>query len=486
MTLVYNNGKIDKEKLYHNKKFKEVFKMTTKCRTYVDVLTQHSEVTGSSILVIAKMSNGEIVKGMIDCGIFQEMEYQNENTKFIIEPKNLNFVLITHDHIDHMGRLPLLVNKGFSKKIYCTNNTAALLPYTLHDNFKIMKDRCKRKNQKLWYNIEDVTNVEKLVVKKPYYETFRVHPKIKITFLENGHLLGASMVLVQIEDEENINLLFTGDYNNKNVFFEVRPIPQWIKELPISVITESTYGDRTTQEVLSEMDKTFEQNIVDAVVENKDVLIPSFALGRSQEILYYLKRIQEKNILDNYKLYLDGSLAIVYTELLKSGMVENLKYEMQDFLPKNFSYIVNSKMREDIINSRNRKIIITTSGMAQYGPAQIYIPQFLSQKNAIIHFTGYCAEGTYGRKLKEESQYNENIKFTTEFSAHAKKDVLLNLIKEFSDVKSILINHGSHDTKIKFKEYLEKEISKNSYILNKKIGYRVNAYGIMKELNTIF
>ena len=268
--------------------------MTTKCRTFIDVFSQHSEVTGSSILLIIKLSNGDIVKGMIDCGTFQEMEYQDENTKFIIEPKQVDFLCLTHDHIDHMGRIPLLVNRGYKKKIYCTNNTAVLLPYTLHDNFKIMKDRCKRKNQKCWYSIEDVTNAEKLVDKKSYYETFEVHPKIKITFLENGHLLGAAMILLQIEDEENINLLFTGDYNNQNVFFDVNPIPQWIKDLPITIFAESTYGDRTTEEVLSEMDKTFKENILEAVSENKNILIPSFALGRSQEVLYHIKEIQSQ------------------------------------------------------------------------------------------------------------------------------------------------------------------------------------------------
>ena len=461
--------------------------MTTKCRTFIDVFSQHSEVTGSNILLIIKLSNGDIVKGMIDCGTFQEMEYQDENTKFIIEPKQVDFLCLTHDHIDHMGRIPLLVNRGYKKKIYCTNNTAVLLPYTLHDNFKIMKDRCKRKNQKCWYSIEDVTNAEKLVDKKSYYETFEVHPKIKITFLENGHLLGAAMILLQIEDEENINLLFTGDYNNQNVFFDVNPIPQWIKDLPITIFAESTYGDRTTEEVLSEMDKTFKENILEAVSENKNILIPSFALGRSQEVLYHIKEIQSQKKLEDYKIYLDGSLAIVYTELLRSGMVENLKYEMQDFLPKNFSYVVNGRMREDIINSRGHKIIVTTSGMAQYGPAKVYIPEFLSRMNAIIHFTGYCAEGTYGRKLKDESEYNENIKFTTEFSAHAKKDTLLSLIKEFSDVKGLLINHGNKEVKNKFKTYLKEKTSiKEINILEQKSGYRINAYGIIKELNTIF
>lgn len=461
--------------------------MTTKCRTFVDIFSQHSEVTGSSILLIVKLSNGDIVKGMIDCGMFQEMEYQNENIKFLIEPKQLDFLCLTHDHIDHMGRIPLLVNMGYKKKIYCTNDTSVLLPYTLHDNFKIMKERCKRKNQKLWYSIEDVTNSEKLIVKKQYYETFNVHPKIKITFLENGHLLGAAMILLQIEDEENINLLFTGDYNNKNLFFDINPIPQWIKDLPITIISESTYGDRTTKESLSEMEKTFSQNIIEAVSEKKDILIPAFALGRSQEVLYYLKEIQFQKNMDDYKIYLDGSLAIAYTELLRVGMVESIKYEMQDFLPRNFSYVVSGKMREDIINSRGRKIIVTTSGMAQYGPAQFYIPIFIPRQNAIIHFTGYCAEGTYGRKIKDESEYYENIKFTTEFSAHAKKDVLLNLIKEFNNVKAILINHGDKDVKNKFKSYLEEETSiKYIRVLEKKMGFRVNAYGIMKEWNTIF
>lgn len=483
MTLVYNNGKIDKEKLY-NKKFKEVFKMTTKCRTYVDVLTQHTEVTGSTLLLIIRLSSGKIVKGLIDCGAFQEPNYQAENSKLIIDPKQLDFVCITHAHMDHAGRVPLLVNKGYERKIFCTNGTAEFLPYALHDNLKIMRDKSRRNNEKVLYFAEDVNKTMQLIEKKEYDETFSVHPKVKITFLENGHLLGASLILIQIEDEENVNLLFTGDYNNKNVFFNVKSIPQWVKDLPLTIVTESTYGDKTTQECLEENGgNNFDYNIIEASKENKSILIPAFALERTQEILYRIRCIQEQGYLKDYSVYLDGSLAIIYTELLKLGRIKNLK--VQDFLPGNFSYVVNSVMRSEIINSRSNKIIVTTSGMGQYGPAQIYIPEFIVKQNSLIQFTGYCAQGTYGRKLQEESVYSNTVKFTAEFSAHAKKDVLLSLISQFSDIKAVLINHGNNEAKLKFKEYLEKEISKNSYILNKKIGYRVNAYGIMKELNTI-
>lgn len=460
--------------------------MTTKCRTFVDVFSQHSEVTGSSIVLIIKLSDGEIVKGMIDCGSFQELQYQEENSKLIIEPKCLDFVCITHAHMDHASRVPLLVNKGYEKKIFCTKGTAEFLPYALHDNLKIMRDKCRRKNERVLYFTEDVNKTLQLIEKKEYQETFSVHEKIKITFLKNGHLLGASLILLQIEDEEKINLLFTGDYNDKNVFFEVESIPQWIKKLPMTIITESTYGNKTTIECLEENGgNSFNQNIIEASKQNKSILIPAFALERSQEVLYRIRCLQEQSYLDDYSIYLDGSLAIVYTEILKLGRIENLK--VQDFLPKNFAYVVNSVMRGGIVNSKGNKIIVTTSGMGQYGPAQIYIPEFITKQNALIQFTGYCAEGTYGRKLREESLYHDTVKFTAEFSAHAKKEVLLNLINEFEDKKSVLINHGASDVKEKFKMYLEENTdTKNIKILQKKVGYRIGAYGIIKELNTVF
>lgn len=463
-----------------------MFKMTTKCRNFVDIFVQHSAVTGSCILLIIKLSTGELVKGMIDCGSFQELQYQEENSKLIIDPEKLDFVCITHAHIDHSGRIPLLVSRGYDKKIYCTNNTAEFLPYSLHDNMKIMRDRCRRKNEKALYNADDVRKSLELIERKDYQKTFNVHEKIKVTFIENGHLIGASLILLQIDDEEEINLLFTGDYNDKNVFFDVESIPQWIKDLPITIVTESTYGNKTTNECLEENgESNFKQNIIDAAKESKNILIPAFALGRSQEILYNLKHIQEQGYIDNYNIYLDGSLAIVYTELFKLGRIENLK--VQDFLPEKFSYVVNSIMRNEILNSKVNKIIVTTSGMGQYGPAQIYIPEFVTRKNALIQFTGYCTEGTYGRRLKEESLYSDTIKYTTEFSAHAKKEVLLNLIKEFNNKKAILINHGEGGVKEEFKTYLEENTeTKNIEILKKEVGYRIGAYGIIKTLNTVF
>lgn len=471
---------------------------TQKCRCYVDLFAQHSEVTGSNFIMIIRLTDGRTLRGIVDLGLFQEKAHEEDNNKLLFDPKEIDFALVTHAHVDHIGRLPLLTKGGYNGKIYCTEDTKKLIPYALLDAQKVLRCKAQRNNRGPLYEEADVNKTCQLLEEKRFNESFMVHENIRITFLSNGHLQGAAMILVQLVDEteEYINILFTGDYSNKNVFFKVLPIPKWVKDLPLTIVSEATYG--ATLSTSQSQVKCFETNIENAAKNGNSILIPAFSLGRVQEVLYSLKLMQQAGNLDkSIQIYLDGNLGIKYTKLFSCGFF-SIKREMFNFLPENFQYVGGS--REELIQSRAQKIIVTTSGMGTYGPAQTYIPAFLMREKSLIHFTGYCAEGTYGRKLKD-AKYGEfvtsgdgggtialkkaDVEFTTEFSAHAKCDELIGLMKMFKRLFSVIINHGEKQTKLQFAGKVFSELGcKKVGIINRLEGFRIGEYGLVKTLNT--
>ena len=246
------------------------------------------------------------------------------------------------------------------------------------------------------------------------------------------------------------------------------------------------------------MTTCFKENIVKCIEEGGTAIVPVFSLGRSQEILYELKTMQKEGILStDIPIYLDGKLAIRYTEIyLKDGL--DIKPEMKDFIPENLTYVDRSN-RCEVLKDINTKIILTTSGMGSYGPAQVYIPEYITRKKSLIHFTGYTAEGTLGNRLKNTKQgdvvevgglfakKNAQVEYTTEYSAHAKADEMIDFLKQFTDLKLVLVNHGETDAKNIFAERIVREIEpKNVGVLGREYFFRVNPYGLIKSMSTKF
>ena len=466
-------------------------------RFSADVMAMHPGVTGSCHLVISKLPNGETVRFVVDCGLFQEREYEELNSVLPFDAEKVDFCLVTHVHVDHVGRLPYMVKKGFSKPIYTTETTSKLLPLALNDSFKVLNSVSKRKHKSCLYSDLDVDKTITLLKPVRYNETINVHPNVKETsFFNNGHLMGAAMILVQISypGYEDINLLFTGDYNNKNMFFDVNPLPQWVLELPLTVIQESTYGDMNS----TEKHECFRENIKKCILNEGTAVALVFSLGRAQEILYELKCMQKSGELDvQIPIYFDGKLAIRYTDLyIKDGL--DIKPEMRDFLPENLTFVDKAE-RSDVLEDKNKKIILTTSGMGSYGPAQVYIPEYISRSNALIQFTGYTAEGTLGRKLKETEfggmveiggvirRKIADVEYTTEYSAHAKADEMIAFLQQFKNLKLVLVNHGEPKTKEIFAQRIVEEVdTKRVGLLGREYFFRVDPYGLVKTLSTKF
>lgn len=470
--------------------------MGSKDRFYADIMAMHPEVTGSCNLVIVKLPNGETIRFAVDCGLFQEQNYQELNNSLPFNPEALDFILVTHNHVDHTGRLPFAVKKGFSKKIYTTEATCAFLPLALYDSLKVLKDVSKRQNKKCLYSEHDVDKTLELLEPCKYKKPIMVNDNIRVTFLKNGHLPGAASILVELiyPDFENINILFTGDYNNKNTFFDIDDIPDYILNMPLTVVQESTYGDMDSNQIT----KCFKNNVLKRISNEGTVITPVFSLGRAQEILYELKCMQDDGSLDiNVPIYFDGKLAVRYTNLYKKEAFE-IKPTMKDFLPQNLVY-VDSDSRCNVLEDSSSKIIVTTSGMGSYGPAQVYIPKYITHENALIQFTGYTAEGTLGREL-QDANFNEKVKigglitvkkadvrYTTEFSAHAKADEMIDFLNQFRNLKLILVNHGEELVKEKFAERILDEVStKDVGLLGRQYFFRINPYGLVKTLSTKF
>lgn len=468
----------------------------TNSKAYADIMACHPGVTGSNILIVGKYDDGKTIKGCVDMGLFQEKEFSDLNSKLLCKPDTLDFVLVTHNHIDHTGRLPLLMQKGYSGNIYTSYITKQLIPLALSDSFRVLNKVAKRNNEKPLFVENDINTTLSKVIGCPYNEEIQLTPNVKATFFSNGHLLGAAMILVQITREgyEDINILFTGDYNNKNMFFDVAPIPDKIKSLPLTIVQESTYGDMYSSEVT----KCFEENVVSAIKKRKTVLVPVFSLGRAQEILYIIKTLQKSGkISTSIPIYFDGKLAIKYTNIYLNGNV-NIKEEMKDFLPENLIF-VNKNIRYDILEDDEPKIILTTSGMGSYGPATTYIPRLLCKENVLIQFTGYTSEGTLGHRLRTTPKGKQievaglrvikraDVEYTTEFSAHAKADEMIEFLQQFKNLKLVLLNHGEPEVKEKFSQCILREVNTEYVgILGNEYLFRIGPNGLVKTMGTKF
>lgn len=482
--------------------------MGNSSRFYIDIMALHDEVTGSCILNIIKFPDGTTKRLLVDCGLFQEAEYSELNTRLPFDAYNIDYVVVTHNHVDHTGRLPLLVKNGYRGNIHMSNTTAKLISNALSDSYKVLKNKAKMANEPQLYSDGDVDETLKLVRGHNYEETIHLtdstekNKDIKLTFFMNGHLPGAIIALMQVKyrDDsgkhyEDINLLFTGDYNNKNIFFDVKPVAKWVHQLPVSIIQESTYGNMDSTQI----EYVFEKNVLSAIAQGKEVVVPVFSLGRAQEIMYILKTWQMQGKLStDIPIYLDGKLAWGYTNIYLNDGLDN-RAECKNFMPENLSFVSSQEMRNSIMEDGSCKIILTTSGMGSYGPAQTYLPTYIKRPNALIHFTGYCAEGTLGRRLYDCAKEDKvdisglqvkklaDVQFTSEFSAHAKANELIDFLRPFENIKLLLVNHGEYEKKETYANRVIDEIDpKDVGILGREYFFRIDGYGLIKPLSTKF
>ncbi|MGI6722511.1 MAG: MBL fold metallo-hydrolase RNA specificity domain-containing protein [Anaerovoracaceae bacterium] len=433
-----------------------------------------SGVTGSCHL----LTSGEH-KLLLDCGQFQGGKAQEAKNfeDFPFDPAEIECVLLSHAHIDHCGRLPLLVKRGFRGKIYCTQATADLLQVMLKDSGYIHEKEAEwrnRKNERAGrplieplYTVEDSEETLKYVQPVLYDQLIDINDKMRIVFNDAGHILGSAITELWVEEDGNVSkIVFSGDLGMMD-----RPIlrdPTIIKKSDY-VIMESTYGNRVHPQNPTSVDELMEI-IVQTKKRGGTVVIPSFAVGRTQELIYQLARYYEednkyKAELEDLNVYIDSPMATSATEVFKRNAQvfddETKAYILKGDNPldfKNLKFTRTTAESQRLNMDRTPKVIISASGMCDAGRIRHHLKHNLWDKKSSVVFVGYQAEGTLGRSLidgiKEVNLFGEPIQVNAQiynlegFSGHADKDGLLAWIGGFEKKpQHIFLVHGEEQSK---------------------------------------
>ena len=432
-------------------------------------------VTGSCFLV--KIRDTKI---LVDCGMFQGLEHEKNYIKFPFDPKEISYLILTHAHIDHCGRIPLLVRDGFEGKIICTKPTAQMAKIMLLDAAKVMREHYKtlykkaiRKGLDLppppLYDAYDVVKSFQYFRILVYYDTpIILEEDIKITFRDAGHILGSAFV--EIEDlKTHQKITFSGDLGNKN-----KPI---VKDFSYPSSTdflciETTYADRNHKS-FEESKEELLKAILDTFERGGNVLIPSFALERAQEILYILREFYDEGKLPRCHVFLDSPLAIKATQIFKDNPEfydeETFKiFTYED--PFDFPYLVLTEDVEEsksINNIKSGAIIIAGNGTVSGGRILHHLKNNLWRPECSLVFVGFQPKGTLGRHIVNGAEkvhiFGEEIPVRLKvytingFSSHAGQNELLDWISHFDKVKKVFLIHGEPEKMEVFKGILEEK-----------------------------
>ncbi len=390
-------------------------------------------VTGSCHCVEV---NGK--KILIDCGLQQGRD-EIDNASFPFAPNYIDYVIVTHAHIDHSGRIPLLVKQGFSGPVFATRLTGQLLDIMLADSAHIQESDAQWKNQKgkragremvePLYTIADAQAAMKLLKVYDYEQMFDVCEGVKVRFIDAGHLLGSASVEVWLtENGVTKKIVFSGDIGNVD-----QPVihdPHLIHEADY-VVMESTYGDRNHEMTPDQANYTerLAKIIDETFTAGGNVIIPSFAVGRTQELLYAMREMKEQGLVKshpNFTVCVDSPLASEATKIFSGDLhgymdeeaIEVLKGGDALFTFPGFTMTASSEESKMLNMDRTPKVIISASGMCDAGRIRHHLKHNLWRPECSIVFVGYQAEGTLGRRLLEGA---ETVKlFGEEIAVHAK------------------------------------------------------------------
>jgi metallo-beta-lactamase family protein len=438
------------------------------------------EVTGSCHYV--KYND---VHFLVDCGMEQGPDLY-VNQKIPVNPSTIDYVFITHAHIDHSGLLPLLYNHGFRGKVYATKATCELCNIMLKDSAHIQEFEAEWRNRKNrraglpevtpLYDINDVTGVLEHFEAIDYGKKVLIDEGLSVRFVDAGHLLGSSSIEIWItEGEDTRKIVFSGDIGNGG-----RPIirdPEYIKDADY-VVMESTYGNRN-HETPPDYAPMLANVIKDTFQRGGNLVIPAFAVGRTQEMLYFIRRIKTENLLPEYpdfEVYIDSPLAVEATSIFHKNVSEcfddaTLALIESGVNPIRFDglKVAVSSDESKMINFIDKpKVIISASGMCEAGRIRHHLKHNLWRSDSTILFVGYQVEGTLGNALlngaKEVKLFGEPIEVKAKIvnlpgiSGHADMDHLLKWISAFEQKpKRVFVVHGEESAAVSFAELVTKE-----------------------------
>ena len=422
---------------------------------------------------------------LIDCGMEQGADLY-VNQEIPVNPSLIDYVFVTHAHIDHSGLLPLIYNHGFRGTIFATKATTDLCNIMLKDSAHIQEFEAEWKNRKArragrpevtpMYNVEDAQNVMQHFTPCDYNSVYEICPGLKVRFVDAGHLLGSSSIEMWVT-EENVTkkIVFSGDIGNHN-----RPLikdPQYVDSADY-VVMESTYGDRlhdTPPDYAVELAKVINATFT----RGGNLVIPAFSVGRTQEMLYFIRRIKTENLLPehpNFEVYIDSPLAVEATNVFHENISDCFDEEAMELISAGINPIkfpglrvaVSSDESKMINFDKKPKVIISASGMCEAGRIRHHLKHNLWRPECTICFVGYQAVGTLGRKLIEGAQsvklFGENITVNAKIevlrgiSGHADMNGLLDWLAGFEKVPDrVMVVHGEDTVTDHFAALVEEQ-----------------------------
>lgn len=446
------------------------------------------EVTGSCHYI--EVGNKHI---LVDYGMEQGINIY-ENVPLPVDAGVIDYVLLTHAHIDHSGLLPLLYSKGFRGEIYATEATVDLCSIMLRDSAHIQMSEAEWRNRKAkrssdisefvpLYNMEDADGAIRSLVSLKYGEKYRVCDELTVRFTDVGHLLGSAAIEAWFtEDGVTKKVVFSGDIGNDNMPL-IRDF-QTIEEADY-VLCESTYGDRLHTKGRVDYSGALAQIIRDTFAKGGNVVIPSFAVGRTQEILFYIRQIKQQHLLDDlgdFPVYVDSPLAVEATGVFNKNVSTCFSDEALELVKQGINPLMFTGLNLSITSDESKainfdsepKVIISASGMCEAGRIRHHLKHNLWREECTILFVGYQAVGTLGRAIvegaKEVKLFGETIEVRAKImklegvSGHADKAGLTRWMLGFkNEPQMVFIVHGEDAVTDDFAAYLHDEHGFNTY-----------------------
>ncbi|MCL5966170.1 MAG: MBL fold metallo-hydrolase [Deltaproteobacteria bacterium] len=443
----------------------------------VEFLGGAREVTGSSILV-----RTDRTRFLVDCGLFQgggDNGRKNERP-FPVPPSSIPFVLSTHAHLDHSGLLPRLVREGFRGPVYATPATADLLRIMLPDSGHIQEKEAewrakrlrrsgKRNGAEPLYTLADAQAVLPLLKPVPYGGPVSPAPGIRVTFLDAGHILGSAILSIGVGDGgAERTLVFTGDLGHRGLPIVRDPTPVSSADV---LVMESTYGNRV-HKGMAETDEEFLHAVTDTIGrKGGNVIIPAFAVGRAQDIIYLLADLTRKGRLSGITVYLDSPLAagatritLRHPECFDAEARELFAWRERN--PDALRVVVTESVEDSMaLNGIRGAVILAGSGMCEAGRIKHHLKHNLWRKEASVVIVGFQAQGTLGRRIVDGAKtvtiFGEEIAVEADvytiggLSAHADRDDLLNWAGNFGRPPAkVFVAHGEEQVSLGFAETL--------------------------------